>query len=350
MPGNSFGQIFKITTFGESHGPGLGVVVDGCPSRIKLCTADFESAMTRRRPGRQIYDSPRQEPDRVEILSGIFEDQTTGAPITLYIHHQDADSKPYDILRQLFRPGHADYAYFKKYGHFDFRGGGRSSARETAARVAAGVVAQKVLSPLGVEIQAYSLEIGGIRAEKTDLVYARQNPFYFPDPALNSKVEQALQQAKEEGDSLGGIVEARVRGCPAGLGEPVFDKLDADLAKAVMSLGAVKGCEIGDGFAVAGLKGSQNNDAITPAGFTTNHSGGILGGISTGADIILRAAVKPIPSITIEQQTIDRHLQPARLKMTGRFDTTAVPRMVPVVEAMISLVLADHYLRHRAGK
>jgi chorismate synthase len=348
MPGNSFGQAFKITTFGESHGPGLGVVIDGCPPRIRLSSADFELAMARRRPGRQVYDSPRQEQDRVEILSGVFEDLTTGAPITLYIQNQDTDSAPYEILRRLFRPGHADYAYFQKYRHFDFRGGGRSSARETAARVAAGVVAHKLLFPLGVVIQAYSLEIGGVRAENLDPAYVDRNPFYFPDPATVPKVEQALQKAKEEGDSLGGIVEARVKGCPTGLGDPVFDKLDADLAKAIMSLGAVKGVEIGAGFAVSGLKGSQNNDPITPAGFTTNHAGGILGGISTGADIILRAAVKPIPSITIEQQTIDRQNQPAQLKMTGRFDTTAVPRIVPVVEAMIAIVLADHYLRHKA--
>jgi len=345
MAGNSFGKAFKITTFGESHGKGVGVVIDGCPSRIPLSEDDFVSEMARRRPGRTPLDTPRSETDRVEILSGVFEGVTAGTPIALFIRNQDVRSEPYEMLRRLFRPGHADYTYFKKYGHFDFRGGGRSSARETAARVAAGVVAQKVLAPLELRIMAYTLEMGGIRAAHIDFDAILENPFYCPDMAVVDKMKEVLSRAKESGDSIGGIVEVRATGCPAGLGEPVFDKLSADLAKGVMSVGAVKGVEIGAGFEAAKMTGAQNNDPITPAGFKTNHAGGILGGISNGDDIILRAAVKPIPSIMIDQETIDREGHPARLKLEGRFDAAAVPRVVPVLKAMVAIVIADHYLR-----
>lgn len=348
MAGNSFGQAFKITTFGESHGKGIGAVIDGCPSGIPLSEEDFVKEMKRRRPGRTDIDTPRSETDRVEILSGIFEGLTTGTPITLFVRSHDVKSKPYEILRELFRPGHADYPYFKKYGHFDFRGGGRSSARETAARVAAGVVAQKVLAPLEMVITGYTLEMGGIRAARIDPETINRNPFYCPDADIVDQMRKMLLKAKEEGDSIGGIVEVRVSGCPAGLGEPVFDKLSADLAKGVMSVGAVKGIEIGAGFESAKLKGSENNDPITPSGFKTNRAGGILGGISNGDDIVLRAAVKPIPSIMIEQDTIDRKGRPAKLELEGRFDTSAVPRIVPVLEAMVRIVLADHYLRSKA--
>lgn len=347
MAGNSFGKAFKITTFGESHGKGIGTVIDGCPSGIPLSEENFVKEMARRRPGRSSIDTPRSEADRVEILSGVFEGLTTGTPIALFIHNHDVRSEPYEILQELFRPGHADYTYFKKYGHFDFRGGGRSSARETAARVAAGVVARKVLAPLEMRITAYTLEMGGVRAEDIDLEAIYTNPFYCPDKAAAHKMREVISKAKEGGDSIGGIVEARVNGCPPGLGEPVFDKLSADLAKAVMSVGAVKGIEIGAGFEVARLKGSENNDPITPTGFKTNHAGGILGGISNGDEIVLRAAIKPIPSIAQEQETIDREGRSARLKMSGRFDTSAVPRIVPVLEAMVAIVLADHYLRSR---
>lgn len=347
MAGNSFGKAFKITTFGESHGKGIGTVIDGCPSGIPLSEEDFVKEMARRRPGREPFDTPRMEADRVEIFSGVFEGLTTGTPIAMFIHNHDVRSEPYEILRRLFRPGHADYTYFKKYGHFDFRGGGRSSARETAARVAAGVVARKVLAPLELRITAYTLEMGGVRAEDIDLEAINTNPFYCPDEVVAHKMREVISKAKEEGDSVGGIVEVRVKGCPVGLGEPVFDKLSADLAKAVMSVGAVKGIEIGAGFEAARLKGSENNDPITPTGFKTNHAGGILGGISNGDDIVLRAAVKPIPSITIEQETIDRAGRPARLNLEGRFDTSAVPRIVPVLEAMVAIVLADHYLRSK---
>jgi chorismate synthase len=350
MAGNSFGEIFRITTFGESHGDGVGVVIDGCPPRISLSPKDFVRDMVRRRPGRHSLDTPRREEDQVEILSGVLKGLTTGAPITLFIRNRDADSRPYEILREVFRPGHADYTYFKKYGHFDFRGGGRYSARETAARVAAGVVAGKILEPSGVKVTAYTIELGGIRAESMDLDFVEKNPLYCPDPIAAERMEGALAKAKEDADSLGGIVEVRVTGCPAGLGEPVFDKLDADLAKAVMSVGAVKGVEIGAGFEAARLKGSENNDLITPAGFQTNRAGGILGGISNGDEIVLRAVVKPVPSIGQEQDTVDRQGRPAKLKLTGRFDISAVPRIVPVLEAMVRIVLADHYLRSRTMK
>ena len=347
MAGNSFGQAFKVTTFGESHGKGIGTVIDGCPSGIPLSEEDFVKEMARRRPGHSSIDTPRSETDRVEILSGVFEGLTTGAPVTLFIPNQDVDSKPYEILRELFRPGHADYTYHKKYDHFDFRGGGRSSARETAARVAAGVVARKILEPLGTKVLAYTLELGGIRAERIDFEVINTNPLYCPDADVVDKMNDILQKTREERDSLGGIVEIRVFGCLAGLGEPVFDKLDADLAKAVMCVGAVKGVEVGAGFEAARLRGSQNNDPITPSGFKTNNAGGILGGISNGDEIVLRAAVKPIPSIAQEQETVDRESRPARLKLQGRFDTSAVPRIVSVLEAMVAIVLADHCLRSK---
>ncbi|MFO7598455.1 MAG: chorismate synthase [Candidatus Desulfacyla sp.] len=348
MAGNSFGKAFRITTFGESHGKGIGVVIDGCPPGIPLCEEDFMEEMAGRRPGRSPVDTPRSETDRVEILSGVFEGGTVGTPIALFIRNQDVRSESYEILRSLFRPGHADYTYFKKYGHFDFRGGGRSSARETAARVAAGVVAQKVLAPLEIRIAAYTLEMGGIRAKHIDLDAVHKNPFYCPDMGAVDNMREVLEAAREAGDSIGGIVEVRATGCPAGLGDPVFDKLSADLAKGVMSVGAVKGVEIGAGFDAARLTGSQNNDPMTPAGFKTNHAGGILGGISNGDDIVLRAAVKPIPSIRMAQETIDREGRPARLRLQGRFDTSAVPRIVPVLKAMAALVLADHYLRWKS--
>jgi chorismate synthase len=270
---------------------------------------------------------------------------TTGTSVALFIRNRDADSRPYEILRRLFRPGHADYTYHRKYGHFDFRGGGRYSARETAARVAAGVVAGKILEPPGVTVRAYTIELGGIRAKKIDPGMINRNLLYCPDPKAAKQMEQAVTRAKAEGDSLGGIAEVRVTGCPAGLGEPVFDKLDADLAKALMSVGAVKGVEIGEGFKAAGLRGSENNDAMGPDGFQTNSAGGILGGISNGDEIVLRAAVKPIPSIGREQDTVDREGKAAKMKLKGRFDTAAFPRIIPVIEAMVKVVVADHYLR-----
>jgi chorismate synthase len=348
MAGNSFGQLFRVTTFGESHGKGIGAVIDGCPPGLALAQEDFAREMARRRPGRGSFDTPRKETDEVEIMSGVFEGLTTGAPVSLFILNQDADSKSYEVIKNLFRPGHGDYTYFKKYGHFDYRGAGRYSARETVARVAAGVIAGKLLEPAGIEIRAYTIELGGVRAETFDVKAVDENPLYCPDSKAYERMEQALLEAKNQEDSLGGIVELRVKGCIQGLGEPVFDKLDADLAKAIMSVGTVKGVEIGEGFGAARLKGSENNDSITPEGFRTNHAGGILGGISNGDEIIIRAAIKPIPSIGIEQDTIDRHGRPARIKTTGRFDVSAIPRIIPVLEAMVKLTLADHYLRYQA--
>jgi chorismate synthase len=347
MAGNSFGEVFKVTTFGESHGEGVGVVVDGCPPQIPLKSEDFAIDMGRRRPGMGSFDTPRKEKDHVEVLSGIFEGLTTGAPITLLIRNKGANSKSYEVLAQLFRPGHGDYTYFRKYGHFDYRGGGRYSARETAARVAAGVVARKILEPLDISVTAYTVELGGVKAKNINFDSADKNPFYCPDPDASERMLKTLSKAGEEGDSLGGITEVRVRNCPWGLGEPVFDKLDADLAKAVMSIGAVKGVEIGAGFEAAGLKGSENNDPLVPGGFKSNRAGGILGGISNGDEISLRAAIKPIPSIFLEQDTIDRNGNAAKLKLKGRFDVSAIPRILPVLEAMVRIVIVDHYFRAR---
>ncbi|MFC1868591.1 chorismate synthase [Thermodesulfobacteriota bacterium] len=347
MAGNSFGELFRVTTFGESHGKGVGVVIDGCPPKISLSPEDFDHEMARRRPGRSSFDTPRREEDQVNILSGVFEGYTTGAPIALFIRNKDVKSKSYEIIKNLFRPGHGDYTYYKKYRHFDYRGAGRYSARETAARVAAGVVAGKILDPLGLRVRAYTIELGGIRAESIDLNSIDKSPLYCPDISASEQMERALSKAKKDGDSLGGIVEIRAEGSPPGLGEPVFDKLDADMAKAIMSIGAVKGVEVGAGFEAARLKGSENNDPITPDGFKTNRAGGILGGISNGDEIILRAAIKPIPSIGREQDTIDRQGRPSKIKIAGRFDVTAIPRIIPVLEAMVKLVLADHYLRSK---
>jgi chorismate synthase len=349
MAGNSFGQTFKITTFGESHGKALGAVIDGCPAGICLDEADFVREMERRRPGRSSFETPRTEEDHVEILSGVFEGRTTGTPLSLLVGNHDVKSKPYGVLKDLFRPGHADYTYFKKFGHLDYRGGGRASARETAARVACGVVARKVLGPLHINILGHTLELGGIRASRMDPAVILQNPLYCADSDAVAPMMTALEKARKAGDSLGGVVEVRVTGCPAGLGEPVFDKLDAELAKAIMSVGAVKGVEVGAGFEAARLKGSENNDPIRSTGFVSNRAGGILGGISNGDELVLRAAVKPIPSIMKPQKTIDRNGRNATLELTGRFDVTAVSRIVPVVEAMVALVLADHYLRARAA-
>ncbi len=348
MAGSTFGRVFRVTTFGESHGRGVGAVIEGCPPRISLSPEDFVRDMARRRPGKPGIASSRKEIDKVDILSGVFEGLTTGVPIALFIQNKDADSTPYKPLERLFRPGHADYAYFKKYGHFDHRGGGRSSARETAARVAAGVVAGKILTPLGVKVVAYTVELGGVKAENIDLSFVEESLFFCPDSKATKKMEEVVTSAKEEGDSLGGIAEIRVMGCPSGLGEPVFDKLDAELAKAIMSIGTVKGVEVGEGFEAARLKGSQNNDPITSKGFGTNRAGGILGGISNGDDILLRAAMKPIPSISKEQDTVDREGHAAKIAFTGRHDTSSIPRIIPVLEAMVKIVLADHYLRSKA--
>ncbi|MDR3553283.1 MAG: chorismate synthase [Syntrophobacteraceae bacterium] len=343
MAGNSFGRIFSVTTWGESHGPALGAVVDGCPPGLPLGPADIQKDLDRRRPGRAL-SSPRAETDAVEILSGVFQGLTTGTPISLIIYNRDVRSSDYSEISKLYRPGHADRTYDQKYGLRDWRGGGRSSARETAARVAAGAVARKFLEGRGITVQAFTLALAGIECARFDADQIDKNPLYCPDPEAAEKMQARLQEIRERADSAGGIVEIRAKGCPPGLGEPVFDKLDARLAAAIMSVGAVKGVEIGEGFRAAAMTGSRNNDPITPEGYASNHAGGILGGISTGMDIVLRAAVKPIPSIPRPQNTVDSAGNPAVITVKGRHDVSAIPRIVPVLEAMTLLVLADFML------
>ena len=348
MAGNTFGKIFRVTTWGESHGPALGAVIDGCPPRLPLAAADIDTVLARRRPGVQPHATRRQERDRVEILSGVFEGHTTGTPISLIIMNRDVRSQDYDHLKEVFRPGHGDFTYQAKYGLRDHRGGGRSSARETVARVAAAAVAQKVLDTRDITVLAYTLEFGGVGINRVEEAAIWENHFACPDPEAVPAMVARVEEVKALGDSLGGIVEVRVRGCPAGLGEPVFDKLDAALAQALMSVGAIKGVEIGSGFAAARMLGSEHNDPIGPGGFASNRSGGILAGISNGDDIVLRAAVKPIPSISREQDTIDVHGQARRLTIKGRHDVSAIPRIIPVLEAMVRLTLADFLLRQKA--
>jgi chorismate synthase len=348
MGGNSFGTLFKITTWGESHGEALGVVIDGCPPRIEVSNEDIQKELDRRRPGQGRGSSPRKEKDKVEILSGVFEGKTTGTPISLLIRNEDVDSLPYEEWKEVFRPGQADYTYQAKYGIRDYRGGGRASARETVGRVAAGAVAKRVLEKAKVEIIGYTVELGGIRAEKIDYSEIQRNGLRCPDRTAAIAMEKRIEEVKLQGDSLGGIVEVLVRGCPAGLGDPVFDKLEADLAKALMSIGAARGVEVGAGFRVARMLGSQCNDPIGPKGFEKNDAGGILGGISNGADIVLRVAVKPIPSISLEQRTVDQAMRPVSLKIKGRHDVSAIPRINPVCEAMVAIVLVDHLLRQKA--
>ncbi len=347
MAGNTFGKVFAVTTWGESHGKALGVVIDGCPPRLPLTEGDIQQALDRRRPRSAVSSTPRREPDKVEILSGTFEEQTTGTPVLLIVYNKDMDSRSYETIKDMFRPGHGDITYLKKYGIRDYRGGGRASGRETVARVAAGAVARKVLEQEGIKVIAYTLELAGVRAGRVDLDAIDSNPFYACDLDAAARMQEKIKEIKASGNSAGGIVEVRVQGCPPGLGEPVYDKLDGELAKALMSIGAVKAVEIGVGLEAARLLGSECNDEITPEGFITNRSGGILAGISNGDEIVARAAVKPIPSIEIEQKTIDVHSRPTTISVKGRHDVSAIPRIVPVCEAMVSLVIADHLLRQR---
>ncbi|NLA30471.1 MAG: chorismate synthase [Methanomicrobiales archaeon] len=321
---NTFGRNFRCTTFGESHGKAVGVVIDGCPPGISLMEADIQPYLDRRRPGKGPLESARQEPDRVEILSGTFEGVTTGAPIALIVRNRDQRSGDYDALRDLFRPGHADYTWQAKYGLRDHRGGGRTSGRETLARVAAGAVAVRCLAPCGIAIQGRIIEVHGA----TEL----------------EAIEAEIRAARDAGDSVGGIVEVTATGCPAGLGDPVFGKLDAAIAGAMMGIGAVKGVEIGEGFGAARLSGGEMNDPITAGGFTSNHAGGILGGISTGQDIVVRIAVKPTPSIQRVQKTVDIAGKEREISVAGRHDPCIAPRIVPVAECMLALVLVDSML------
>jgi len=349
MAGNTFGSVFRVTTWGESHGTAVGATVDGCPPGLPLTALDIQAELDRRRPGKGgPAASPRKEPDAVEILSGIFEGKTTGTPIALAIFNKDAHSKSYDNLKDIFRPGHGDITYLAKYGLRDHRGGGRASARETAGRVAAGAIAKKLLGLHGITVIAYTVALGEISTARRLLAEINDNPLFCPDNEAAARMISHIETVRREGDTLGGIVEILATGCPAGLGEPVFEKLDAALAGALMSIGAVKGVEIGAGFAAAAMRGSQNNDVILPDGFATNNAGGILAGISNGDAIVTRVAVKPIPSISKEQQTINLAHKPVTVSIGGRHDISAIPRIIPVCEAMVALTLADHLLRQKA--
>jgi len=324
---NTFGKNFRITTFGESHGTALGVVIDGCPARLVLLESDIQPLLDRRRPGKSSIESARQERDRIEILSGIFEGMTTGAPIAMIVRNRDIRSGDYEMLRDVFRPGHADITYYEKYGIRDYRGGGRSSGRETVARVAAGAVAMKYLTQQGIAISGRITEVHG--------------------RTLPEEIEDEIHSAQAAGDSVGGVVEITATGCPAGLGDPVFGKLDGLIAGAMMGIGAVKGVEIGDGFSAARRFGSENNDPIMAQGFASNHAGGILGGISTGQDIVVRIAVKPTPSIEKVQQTRDTSGNEVAISVKGRHDPCIAPRIVPVAEAMLALVIMDCLLEQK---
>ncbi|WP_421329745.1 chorismate synthase [Aeromonas veronii] len=349
MAGNSFGQLFRVTTFGESHGLALGAVVDGCPPGLEISEADLQGDLDRRKPGTSRYTTPRREPDEVKILSGVFEGKTTGTSIGLLIENTDQRSKDYSDIKDLFRPGHADYTYHQKYGQRDYRGGGRSSARETAMRVAAGAIAKKYLKQVhGIEITGFLSQLGPIKAEAFDAAQIEQNPFFFPDAGKLEELDQYMRDLKKEGNSIGAKVQVIASNVPVGLGEPVFDRLDADIAHAMMGINAVKGVEIGDGFAVVEQKGSEHRDEMTPAGFASNHAGGILGGISSGQDIVVSMALKPTSSITVPGKTINTEGEAIEMITKGRHDPCVGIRAVPIAEAMLALVLMDHLLRHRA--
>ena len=344
MTGNVFGEQLKIMTWGESHGPALGVVIDGCPSGLCIDEADIQKELDRRKPGQNKIVSQRKEDDKVEILSGVFEGKTTGTPISLIVWNKDADSSKYEKIKDFFRPGHADFSFLKKFGIRDHKGGGRSSGRETVSRVCGGGVAKKIIDKAGIKIYAYAKQIGDVICDKIDLDEIENNNVRCADKGAAQKMEKLILDVKKQRDSIGGIVEILVKRCPVGLGDPVFDKLEADLAKALMSIGAVKGVEFGKGFGVAELRGSENNDEMDADGFKSNRSGGVLGGISTGEDIVIRIAVKPTPSISKEQKTIDVDGNEVGIKIEGRHDPCIVPRLIPVAENMVALVLADKIL------
>jgi len=359
MSGNTFGRSFRITTFGESHGRAVGVVIDGCPAGLELSESDVQRELDRRRPGQSSVSTPRSEEDRATILSGVFEGRTTGTPIALIVHNRDHDPGAYEGIKSKPRPNHADFTYFMKYGFRDWRGGGRSSGRETVGRVAAGAVAKKLLSTKGIEILGHTVSVGGVNVGQVSYDDIRKNiernPVRCADPAAAVEMEKTILAAKADDDSVGGVVEVLALNVQPGLGEPVFDKLDADLAGAVMSIGAVKGVEIGAGFEVARRRGSENNDPFTikegRVVTLTNNSGGIQGGISNGMPIVLRAAVKPTSSIAKEQKTVDlTTMEEAALRIKGRHDPSIVPRVLPVCEAMVAIVLADHLLRNRGSR
>lgn len=349
MSGNSLGKLFVVTTAGESHGLWMLAIVDGCPPGMKLSETDIQKDIERRKAGRSKFTSQRREPDEVKILSGVFEGKTTGTSIGLIIENKDQRPHDYSDIKALLRPGHGDYTYFKKYGLRDYRGGGRASARETIMRVAAGAIAKKYLKEkLGITIQGYTTALGAIEAEEIDLSIVEDNPFFFPDKNKIGEIENFITDIRNDGDSIGARVNVIVTGVPVGLGEPVFDKLDADIAKAIMGINAVKGVEIGCGFDAITQKGSEHRDEITKKGFLSNHSGGILAGISSGQDILVSMAFKPASSIRIPGKTIDTSGRETEVITTGRHDPCVAIRAIPIVEAMLALVLMDHYLRHKA--
>ena len=349
MSGNSFGKLFTVTSFGESHGPALGCVVDGCPPGLELTEADMQRDLDRRKPGQSRFTTQRREDDAVRILSGTFEGKTTGTPIGLLIENTDQRSKDYGKIKDQFRPAHADYTYLKKYGVRDYRGGGRSSARETTMRVAAGAIARKYLrETAGIEIVGWLSQLGPIAIEKVDIAQIDQNPFFCPDVDKVTAMEDYMAALNKEGNSVGARITVTAKQVPVGLGEPVFDRLDADLAKALMSINAVKGVEIGAGFDCVAQKGTEHRDEITPDGFLSNHAGGVLGGISSGQDLIAHLALKPTSSIRLPGRSVDVHGAPVEVITTGRHDPCVGIRATPIAEAMMALVLMDHLLRDRA--
>ena len=348
MPGSTFGSLFKITTYGESHGKSVGVIVDGVPPGLPLKEADIQVELDKRKPGQSDITTPRQEQDQAHILSGIFEGVTTGTPIMIALYNKDAQPTAYDEIKQSFRPGHADYTYIQKYGIRDWRGSGRASGRETAGRVAAGAIAKKLLVQQGINIRAYTLEAGNIRCNTIDFDLIEKNPMRAPDLEAAQKMLDYGMQLKEQSNSMGGIIECRIQGVPAGIGEPVFDKLHALLAHGIMSIGAIKGFEIGLGFQASTLTGKEHNDEINTQGFTTNNAGGVLGGISNGEEIIFRAAVKPVSSIALAQKTINEKGKEVTIQTEGRHDVCICPRVIPVVEAMSAIVIIDLLKQHTA--
>lgn len=350
MSGNSFGKLFTVTSFGESHGPALGCIIDGCPPGIEISEADLQRDLDRRKPGTSRHTTQRREADEVQILSGVFEGKTTGTSIGLLIQNTDQRSKDYSNIEETFRPAHADYVYTHKYGFRDYRGGGRSSARETAMRVAAGGIAKKYLASKGVEIRGYLSQLGpiAIDANNFDWDQIEQNPFFSPDLAAAEKMEVYMDELRKEGNSVGAKISVVASGVPVGLGEPIFDRLDAELAHALMSINAVKGIEIGDGFAAVEQKGTEHRDEMTPEGFLSNHAGGILGGISTGQDIVAHIALKPTSSLRLPGRSINIKGEAIEVVTKGRHDPCVGIRATPIAEAMMAIVLMDHFLRHRA--
>ncbi|MFO7910410.1 MAG: chorismate synthase [Halomonas sp.] len=347
MSGNTIGKLFTVTTFGESHGVALGAVVDGCPPGVMISEADLQRDLDRRRPGSSRHTTQRKEPDQVRILSGVFEGMTTGASIGLLIENTDQRSKDYSKIKDQFRPAHADYTYHHKYGHRDYRGGGRSSARETAMRVAAGAIAKQFLASQGVQVRGYMSQLGPIKIDFKTWDSVDDNAFFSPDPAKVPALEAYMDQLRRDQDSVGAEVTVIAEGVPVGLGEPVFDRLDAELAHSLMSINAVKGIEIGDGFASIDQRGSTHRDEMAPEGFLTNHAGGVLGGISSGQPIIARLALKPTSSITTPGRSIDIHGEPVEVVTKGRHDPCVGIRATPIAEAMMAITLMDHWLRQR---